>query len=168
MRRPCPGGAFIALFAASMLPFAAAQEIQFNDSGLKPSLAQHVTAETETAIVRADQPDWIELHFRVDGGYHINAHDPHDDLLIPTTLRVTPATRLHLITAEYPAGTPLHLAIGAGETLNTYQGEFRVRIQIAAPRGNSTLPAVLHYQACDAASCFPPRDLPFQVELTAR
>ena len=144
-----------------------AQEIHLDTGEARPLRAQHVSVETDTASIHAGQPDWVELRFHIASGYHINSHDPHDELLIPTVLHLSPSNEIKVLGEQYPAGTPLHLAIGAGETLNTYQGDLRIRVQLRTPPGSSSLAGTLHYQACDAASCFPPRDLPFQVTLSA-
>ncbi len=145
-----------------------AQEIRLDSdtpAGIKGP--QHVSFDSESVSVGADKPDWIELRFHVAPGYHINSHTPHDELLIPTTLKLGASPQLRVLTDSYPNGTTLHLTIGAGETLSVYEGEFRVRVQVLAAKGNSTLAGVLHYQACDAASCFPPRDLPLSVPVSA-
>ena len=69
---------------------------------------------------------------------------------------------------EYPAGVSMRLDVGAGEVLSTYQGEFRVRLQVVAAKGDGALTGALKYQACDARSCFPPKSLPVRVVVTAR
>jgi hypothetical protein len=131
----------------------------------------HVSLISDAAEIDAGKPQVLELVFRVDPGFHINSHTPKDELLIPTVLRVTPqATKV--LSESYPAGTAFQLslpgAVGKGETLDVYQGEFRVALRVIAPRGASTLTGSLHYQACDNAACFPPRTLPVMVALTGR
>jgi len=69
---------------------------------------------------------------------------------------------------EYPAGSSFRLQVGEGETLDVYQGEFRVRVRMIADPGSSTLTGSLHYQACDNAACFPPRTLPVQIAVTGK
>ena len=149
---------------------AGAQEIRL-DPGIvpPPARAGHVGLDTESATVDAGRPGWIELRFHVDPGFHINSHTPHDETLIPTSLQLDNPRELRLLRTEFPEGTPFHLAVGSGETLSTYQGGFRVRLQITAPaHGETTLTGRLHYQACDSAACFPPRDLPVRVALIVR
>jgi DsbC/DsbD-like thiol-disulfide interchange protein len=128
---------------------------------------QHVELLTDAIAVEAGRPQDVELRFRVEPGFHINSHTPKDELLIPTVLTVD-AGGLRVRDEQYPAGTAFRLAIGAGETLEVYEGEFRVRLRVTARRGASTLTAELRYQACDSASCFPPRTLPVHVSVTAR
>ena len=129
---------------------------------------QRVSLDAETLHVIAGQQSWVELRFHVAPGLHINSHIPHDEWLIATVLKLNPSEQYHVLKAEYPAGEPLRLSIGAGEVLNAYQGEFRIRLAMDAKKGDTTLIGTLHYQACDSASCFPPRDLPVRLALSAR
>ena len=164
-----PGACGMLLLALGTMSFQVAhgQEIQLGDARPAESAAkrQHVTLETDAVTVVAGKPDWVELRFRIDPGLHINSHTPHDELLVPTTLDLQ---GVKLVGQEYPAGIPMHLDIGSGETLSTYQGEFRVRLQVVAAKGQGVLGGTLRYQACDARSCFPPKSFPVQVSYTAR
>ena len=155
---------------ASSLPTRTdAQQIQFGDfPASRTETPQRVTVDAEAVSVSANKPDWVELRFHVAPGFHINSHTPHDETLIPTSLKLLPSSNYRVISDAYPEGTPLRLTTGAGETLSTYEGEFRVRVQIMAVRGDAILTGSLHYQACNAASCYPPRDLPVSVALSSR
>ncbi len=145
-----------------------AQGIELGDPSLKPPAAQRVTFSPEPVLLQAGKPNWIELNFHVEPGFHVNSHTPNDETLIPTSLRLTASQQYRVLKDSFPPGTPLRLPVGAGETLSTYQGDFRVRLQVVAMQGAGTVAGTLHYQACDAASCFPPRDLPFSVPLSVR
>jgi hypothetical protein len=109
----------------------------------------------------------VELRFRVEQGFHINSHAPKDELLIPTVLKLD-AGVVKVGAEEYAPGTAFRLEVGAGETLDVYQGEFRVTVRMVAPKGSSTLTGSLRYQACDRAACFPPRTLPVMVAVTGK
>lgn len=162
---------FIAGGLALLLIFAAAHAQEIRIDGLREANAAHrqrVTVDSDKFTVAAGRPDWIELTFHVDLGFHINSHEPRDETLIPTALKLAPSGRVQVLQDTYPAGLPMHLSVGAGQTLSTYAGEFRVRVKLVADKGDSVLAGALHYQACDAASCYPPRDLPVSVEISAR
>ena len=77
-----------------------------------------------------------------------------------------------MLSESYPEGTAFRLHLpgdaGGGETLDVYQGEFRLKLRVIAPKGVSMLTGSLHYQACDNAACFPARTLPVTVALTGR
>jgi hypothetical protein len=128
---------------------------------------QHVELLTDSLQLTANKPQDVELRFRVEPGFHINSHTPKDELLIPTELKLD-AGSLHIANQQYPPGSHFHLVIGSGEDLDVYQGEFRVMLRIAAPKGATTLTGALRYQACDNASCFPAKSLPVQIAVTAR
>ncbi len=161
------GTRFEVLCALLLLGSAAvAQEIRLGDA--RPVARQHVAALTDAIEVKAGREQVVELRFRVQDGYHINSHTPKDGLLIPTELRLEAAPTLVVKGEAYPAGAAFKLAIGDGEVLDVYQGEFRVQVRVVAAPGSSTLTGSLKYQACDSSACFPPRVLPVVVAVSAR
>ena len=139
------------------------QEIQFGDGRASAAPKGHVTFAPEVAEVAAGKVSTVELRFHVDEGFHVNSHQPLSDLLIATDLKMEAARGVKLLGEMYPKGTSFRLTVGDGETLDVYQGEFRVRLRLIVPRGESTLKGGLRYQACDHAACFPPRTLPVTV-----
>jgi hypothetical protein len=149
-----------------LVSIAQAQTIQLDRPA--HTAKQNVALIDDSATVEAGKPDELELRFRVQPGMHINSHTPKDELLLPTTLQLTGTNGVSILGEEFPAGEKLHLAIGAGEMLNVYQGEFRVLLRVKARAGESTLTGALHYQACDTASCYPPRTLPVNIVVTAK
>ncbi len=147
---------------------AAAAQIQLG--GIDRAAAarkQHVELLTDSLQLTANKVQDVELRFRVDPGFHINSHTPKDELLIPTQLKLQPSS-LHIAAEQYPPGSHFHLAIGAGEDLDVYQGDFRVVLRVEPTRGDSTLTGALRYQACDTASCFPAKTLPIKIAVSAR
>ena len=158
-----------AILCALSLP-AATQEIHL-DTGptSKPSQAQRVTLETDSLTVEAGKPNWVELRFRIAPALHINSHLPKDETLVPTSFQAEPSSGLRLLRTEFPAGMPFRLTVGTGEVLSTYQDELHLRLELeVVAKGDLLLNGKLHYQACDNASCFPPRDLPVQLAIHAR
>ena len=148
---------------------APAQEIRLDlPDARSDTHVQRVSLQTDIQTVAAGKPAWIDLRFHVATGFHINSHAPKDETLIPTDLALPASASLHALQTVFPDGAPLHLNIGAGETLSTYTGDFIVKVQVLAERGEPILVGSLRYQACDTASCFPPRTLPVRVALSAR
>ena len=127
----------------------------------------HVTFAAEVVEVAAGKPVVVELRFRVEEGFHVNSHTPKDELLIPTVLKLEDAAGVKVVGVEYPKGSAFKLP-GNGEMLDVYQGEFRVRLQVVVPKGQSTLTGGLRYQACDSAACFPPRTLAVNVPVNGK
>ena len=157
------------LVLSSAAALAHAQEIHLDEPRHTADVhAQRVTVDESTQAIAAGKAEWIELRFHVQPGFHINSHNPHDDLLIPTTLAFPGSDPLRILQTVYPTGEPLRLDIGAGEILSTYSSDFRVRLQVFAAKGDTTSLGSLHYQACNAASCFPARDLPVRLAVSAR
>jgi hypothetical protein len=128
---------------------------------------QHVELLTDSLQLTANKLQDVELRFRVERGFHINSHQPKDELLIPTELKLDPGS-LHIAGEQYPPGSHFHLPIGSGEDLDVYEADFRVMLRVQPPRGDSTLNGTLRYQACDSASCFPAKTLPIKIAVTAR
>lgn len=126
----------------------------------------HVELLSSAAEVRAGEPQVVVLRFRVEDGFHINSHTPKDELLIPTAIRFNTGSAVKVVDEAYPKGSTFRLPVGSGETVDVYQGEFRVNVRVVVPKGASTLVGVLKYQACDNAVCFPPKTLPVVVAVT--
>ena len=143
------------------------QEIQLGGDRSAEVHKDHVSLAPDQIVVEAGKPQVVELRFHVDPGFHINSHTPKDELLIPTVLKLDAAS-VKVVSQEYPQGSSFRLTVGDGETLDVYQGEFRVQLRVVVPRGVSTLSGSLHYQACDNAACFPPRNLQVNVAVTGK
>ena len=143
-----------------------AQEIRLGD-GRGEAGKGHVVLLSDAVEVEAGKASVVELRFRVEQGFHINSHTPKDELLIPTVLKLEPGV-VKVGAEEYAPGTAFRLQVGAGETLDVYQGEFRVSLKMVAPKGASVLVGSLRYQACDNAACFPPRTLPVVVAVAGK
>jgi DsbC/DsbD-like thiol-disulfide interchange protein len=146
---------------------ARAQEIQLGEARAAAHKG-HVTLLSDGVTLSPAKMQTVELRFRVEPGFHINSHAPKDELLIPTELKLDNAGGVTVLGEQYPAGMPFRLAVGDGETLDVYQGEFRVTVRLTAAQGASLLTGSLRYQACDNAACFPPRTLPVKVALSGR
>jgi DsbC/DsbD-like thiol-disulfide interchange protein len=143
-----------------------AQEISLD--GARPAAKQRIVLLSDAVQVEAGKAQTVELRFRVEPGFHINSHAPKDETLIPTTLKLDASDGLQVLDAVYPAGSAFRLAVGEGQTLDVYQGEFRVVVKIVARKGQWVLTGGLRYQACDSAACFPPRTLPVKVAVVGR
>ncbi len=115
-----------ALAVVALMSWAvSAQEIQL---GGARAVAQkgHVVLVSDAIAVPAGKPEFVELRFHVDQGFHINSHAPTDDLLIPTVLKLDVAPGVNVLAEEYQKGSAFRLSVGSdgepGETLEVYQG----------------------------------------------
>jgi hypothetical protein len=137
--------------------------------------AQEIAKPKSTVIYVAEQQNIaskrhavIELHFKVVEGYHVNSHTPKSEFLIPTTLKMQPATGVTESNPAYPAGREYSFSFSPTEKLDVYSGDFTIKLPVVAEAGEHMIDATLHYQACDRAACYPPKSLPLQILFTAK
>lgn len=162
--RAFPLGATLALFLATTAQFGSAQ---FGiDTPAKPRATVLYAAEQQT--VPAARRAALELRFQIVPGFHINSHTPNSQLLIPTALTLEPAPGVKLGALVYPAGVPYSFAFDPGVKVDIYAGSFIIRLPVVATPGDHTLEGALKYQACDNASCYPPKTLPVKIVFTAK
>jgi DsbC/DsbD-like thiol-disulfide interchange protein len=161
-------GIGVLLLALVVAPVMVAQAISFGFGGAAKAKKEHVVLLSDGVMVDAGKAEIVELRFRVDAGYHINSHTPKDPLLIPTRLTLDAGPGVTVLGEVYPKGEAFKLGQGSDSMLlDVYQGEFRVMVRVRAAKGPQTLVGSLHYQACDDASCFPPKTLPVKIAVTA-
>jgi hypothetical protein len=149
-----------------VLPFAARAQISGLDSAPKPKSYIIYAAEPQT--VAAGKSAVIELHFRVQEGFHVNSHTPNSELLIPTKLALEPAIGVKTADLQYPAGVAYSFSFEPNEKLDVYSGAFTIKLPVTAAAGEHKISGALHYQACDHAACYPPKSLPVEILLYAK
>jgi hypothetical protein len=118
--------------------------------------------------VASHKPQIVELHFRIQDGYHINSHTPHEKTLIPTQLMVIDGDGVNVSGVDFPPGTDTSFAFAPNEKVSVYTGEFTLRAHMTVSPGGHLLQGALRYQACDVNECLPPRKIPVAVSLLAK
>src|SRR5688572_3863584 len=89
-------------------------------------------------------------------GWHVNANDPTDKFLIPTTLQVTPPPGMRAGAVRYPAAVEKALEFAEGKKLRLFEGRVRIEAPLeGTPSEPGTVRAKLRYQACDHTTCLP-------------
>lgn len=136
------------------------------DAPAKPRA--YVVYAAEPQSVPAARSALLQLRFQIVPGFHINSHTPKSQFLIPTTLTLQPATGVKPGPLQYPAGQPYSFPSLPGDKLDVYAGSFTVRLPVVATPGDHAIAATLRYQACDNASCYPPRSIPVNIVFTAK
>jgi hypothetical protein len=115
------------------------------------------------------KPATVPLLFRVASGYHINSNKPKSEFLIPTVLKVEATTDIVIGKTTYPDGQDMSFAFAPDEKLNVYTGDFNVDVLVrplhSVTAGKYVVRGTLKYQACDNASCYPPRQLPISFDV---
>jgi hypothetical protein len=161
-------------FAVLPLALAVASlsaQAPFGDLSSRPAAAKAPAVTylfPEQVTIAADKPSSIDLHFKVADGLHVNSHTPLMVELIPTTLELPKTSGVRLAKADFPPGKDFGLAINPREKLSVYTGEFTVRTELIAAKGNHLVQAILHYQACNNESCMPPHSIPVAIDVIAK
>ena len=102
----------------------------------------------------------VEVQLELAEGWHINANPSSWDLLIPTTVSVSPEASVEILSITYPEGTPFN-ADWTETPISVYEGDVTVRMKLKLkPEETIEKAFPLHidvrYQACDAHRCTPP------------
>jgi len=153
--------------AAFSVVLASAASAQLN-MGAPPKPKAYVTYAAEAQTIAAKKPATLELRFQIINGYHVNSHTPKSDFLIPTVVTLTPAQGVKAGEPKYPQGRPYSFSFDPGTKLDVYAGAFTVKLPVVASAGEHSIGGTLRYQACDNASCYPPRTVPLKVLFNAK
>lgn len=110
----------------------------------------------------------IAIVAKISPGFHINAHVPSEDYLIPTKVTADLSPGVFLVETTYPRG--VMRAFRFSKTpLRVYEGSFTVRMKLrangSAPLGPQKLALSVGYQACNQDACLPPTKIPVTADL---
>ena len=146
------------LLAAGLSAALAAQD-------LRPRKAPSVTmSDAGTTVVARGKSGTVELDFRISSGFHVNSNKPRSELLIPTALKLSPPTDVVIGRITYPPGEERSFPFSPDEKLSVYSGPFSIKVVLrplaSVVPGRYAVHGTLRYQACDNATCFPPKELP--------
>lgn len=126
----------------------------------------HAVIATDAA--HADSSVKLAVLAQVGAGYHINAHKPSLDYLIPTEVKVDASDQFTVKSLVYPKGTPQKFAFSE-VPLSVYEGDVAVGAILqtakAVAPGAYTLKAKFAYQACNDHACLPPASVPLSVTI---
>ncbi len=122
----------------------------------------------EQVTIAPGKPVPVALHFRIAPGLHINSHAPKDEYLIPTAFSIPEDMGVRLTSAIYPAGMAFTLPVDPSTTLDVYTGEFTIQARLVAQPGDHLVKAKLHYQACDANACMPPKTITVPIDVVGK
>jgi hypothetical protein len=154
------------LLASALLLFSAWASAQ-DDLGPQGPVVKMAPAPVVTAV--QGKPATVPLLFRVVTGYHINSNQPKSEFLIPTALKVEATTDIVIGKTTYPDGQDMSFPFDPDEKLNVYSGDFKIDVQVrplhSVQTGKYIVRGTLKYQACDNASCYPPKQLPVSFDV---
>ena len=156
------------LLLAALLALPAAQQLPWqthSQAAGDPVVYQF----PEQVTLTRGKPQSVDLHFRIRDGLHINSHSPRDKTLIRTELIVAEPPGIDVQAVEFPPGESFASKAFPNDKLSVYTGELILHARLAATRpGEHMLQAALHYQACDADTCFPPKNAPIALDIVAK
>jgi DsbC/DsbD-like thiol-disulfide interchange protein len=101
----------------------------------------------------------IAVVAKISPGFHVNAHEPLEDYLIPTKVLADLPPGVALVDTSYPRGVMRGFRFSKTQ-LRVYEGSFTVRMNLradaAAPLGPKKIGLTVGYQACNQDACLPP------------
>ena len=102
----------------------------------------------------------VEVQLELAEGWHINANPSSWNLLIPTTVSISPDASVEILSVTYPEGTPFH-ADWRETPISVYEGNITIEMKMKLKPGETIEKAFpfnidVRYQACDAHRCLPP------------
>jgi len=140
---------------------------------LAPALAaqeNEQVVEVKSALsrnaVRPGETFKAAVILKIQAGYHINDNAPLDEFLFPTSVSIEDNPEFEVVEIYYPTGRRARYSYSEME-LVVYDGEAVLGVLLKAKDGLApgakTVKATLSYQACDNASCLPPKELAFEI-----
>ena len=155
----------IALFAFTILTVkATAQDNAF------PAAASVLQPQAYVSLqpVPRGRSFQIAVVAKISPGFHINAHQPSEDYLIPTKVMADLSPGVFLVETTYPRG--VMRAFRFSKTpLRVYEGSFTVLMKLrangTAPLGPQKIGLTVAYQACNQDACLPPTKVPVTADL---
>jgi hypothetical protein len=118
-----------------------------------------LTAVVDTKAPRAGGQAVLRLDVELPEAFHVQSDKPRDELLIPTTLTLTPPPGVTVQRIVYPPAVDFALT-GQDEPLAVFEHAFRIEVHLALAAdlkpGELVVPGRLRYQPCDASACYPP------------
>ncbi len=139
----------------------AASDLLSGESGSRRYLARGKVRVD--AVVNADL---LSVQIDIAPGWHINAHEPLQDYLVPTTLTAADNQSLDV---QYPAATRKTLGFQQSE-LALYEGSVALSAtmpKLSALDGRSMVPLSLQLQACNDEVCLPPEPITLNLSVAS-
>jgi thiol:disulfide interchange protein DsbD len=103
-------------------------------------------------------------------GWHMNAHEPLEEYLIPTVLRVTGPEGFGVEKIAYPEAKLLEFAFSPDQPLAVYEERFEIGVEVRVPAdaapGSYALEGVLEWQACNDKTCWRPEKTDVRMAFT--
>ena len=107
------------------------------------------------------------VQVKLEKAWHVQSNKPSEANFIPTVLTLAPTPGVKEKAIKYPEGKAEKVQ-GLAKPLSVYDGDFQISAMLTLD-AKATLPlgipATLSYQACQGATCYPPKKLKFDIAL---
>jgi thiol:disulfide interchange protein DsbD len=111
----------------------------------------------------------LAIALEVGEGYHINAHRPSLDYLIPTEVKFEPSPGIAISSQKYPAPKHRRFEFAPETELAVHEGTVFITAEAHAEKtlaaGASTIRATVTVQACNDSQCLAPSDLTVDIPI---
>ena len=159
---------------AAALLLAAAAALFAADAGAGPPRDEEHKAELRVALDRTAYPPGstarLAAVLAIERGWHVNAHEPTFEWLIPTELELETPAGLPATEVRYPEAEHKTFTFAEDQPLAVYEGTVTIVAALPVPAGTAAgshpLSAAVRYQACDDRSCLPPVTATATLDLT--
>jgi thiol:disulfide interchange protein DsbD len=155
---------FVLLALVALATFASAQDTAYP----KAASVVQPTAYVSLQPVPRGRPFEIAVVAKITPGFHVNAHEPSEEYLIPTKVTADLPPGVVLVETTYPRGVMRSFRFSKTQ-LRVYESSFTVRMKLradgTAPMGAKKIGLTVGYQACNQDSCLPPTKVPATAEL---
>lgn len=137
-------------------------------SAQRPASLMKVNASVSPSSVAPGAKFTLRIDGEIAAGWHVNAHKPSEDYLIPTEVKVTDAAGMTLSAFAYPPGQNVKFAFSE-KPLSVYAGRFTVTAAGTAPKsaapGAHAISGTVGFQPCNDQQCLAPATVPFRAEV---
>ncbi|MEK6284830.1 MAG: cytochrome c biogenesis protein CcdA [Acidobacteriota bacterium] len=111
----------------------------------------------------------VAVAVEVGDGYHINAHRPSLDFLIPTTVKFEPSAGISVAQEKYPAPKHRKFEFAPETELAVHEGTLFITAEAQADgtmqQGAANIRALVTVQACNDTQCLAPSDLTVEIPI---
>jgi thioredoxin:protein disulfide reductase len=135
-----------------------------------PPSARELVRLAEPVSAQAARGTTVEvtIPFTILKHWHINAHRPNDDFLVPTVLALRAPAGVKVGAPRYPKAKSEHLSFSES-ALAVYEDDAEIVVPLTveptAAVGARTITGTLRFQACNDEVCLPPASLPVRIQL---
>ncbi len=108
------------------------------------------------------------VQVKLEKAWHVQSNKPSEPNFIPTVLTLAPTPGVKVTAIKYPEGKAEKVQ-GLAKPLSVYDGDFQISALLkldANARLPLTIPATLSYQACQGATCYPPKKLKIDIAVS--